>query len=76
MAVTTGWAIKTKKGEILPTTFGFTEDDCFFALFDLMSSEFQRNHWKQWEKSLKSYRKLGYRVVKVKQTTSYEEIKD
>jgi hypothetical protein len=59
------WCARGPSGELMMNTVSPTRGEVFHALFDLQDEWFQRKYWKRWEPSLKAYRKMGYKVVKV-----------
>jgi hypothetical protein len=62
----TFWAVKDKKGNILPYTMDDTKSYALFRLFPYMTSEFQAKHWKNTRSASRAYTALGYRAIKVK----------
>lgn len=64
------YVLKLPSGTLVPDTFSMTKSECWGKSFPWVAlsegAEWRERFYKRWEHSLKSARKLGYRMVKVK----------
>jgi hypothetical protein len=64
------YALKLKSGALASDTLAFSKTECWGKAYDHVAyyegEEWGRKYWKRWEASLRSARKLGYRIVSVK----------
>lgn len=59
------WCARGPSGELMMNTVSRTRSEVYSKLFEVQDEYFQKEYWKQWQRSLKAYKKLGYQVIKV-----------
>ena len=64
------YALRTPEGEIIADTIEETKRDCWTYAFGYVAfylgQEWEQRYWKRWEPSLRSAKKNGYEIIKVK----------
>jgi hypothetical protein len=61
----TMWCMCLADGSLNLNTISFYKDQSIQHQYSDMPDKFQHEHWKNWSKTLRSYRKLGIKCVKV-----------
>jgi hypothetical protein len=61
----TMWCMQGPGGSLFVDTVSSYRDQSQQLMFSNMDEKFKNEHWKNWEKTLRSYRKLGIKCVKV-----------
>jgi len=63
------WALLTPKGKILKDTVAATRQECwergFWAVSSRQGDGWQQLYWKRWDESIRSARRLGYKIRRV-----------
>jgi len=62
------WCVQGPSGRLMTGTLDLTRDGALFKLFEFMPESFRKTHWKNFALSKRSYKKLGYKAVKVEIT--------
>ena len=64
------YCLKTPRGKLYEHTLAPSKHKCWGKSFETaafsLGSSWRERYWKRWDQSLRSARKHGYRIVKVK----------
>jgi CRISPR/Cas system endoribonuclease Cas6 (RAMP superfamily) len=61
------WCMQQKGGHLMHSTLAFSKAESQQKLFDnAMDDDFRSKYWKKWPESLRAYRKMGYRAIRVR----------
>lgn len=60
------WCMQGPDGKLIGHTISSRKDITVQDLFDLMPAAFRLKYWKRREATLRAYREMGYRAVKVR----------
>lgn len=63
------WCMQQKGGYLMHSTLAFSKGESQQKLFDnAMDPEFRTKYWEKWPETLRAYRKMGYRAIRVRIT--------
>jgi len=60
------WCMRQSGGYLMHRTLAFSKSESQQALFEFMGDEFRQKYWKRWAATLRAYRRMGYRAIRVK----------
>ena len=60
------WCMQQSGGYLMHRTLAFSKAESQQALFDFMDADFRLKYWKKWKATLRAYRKMGYKAIRVR----------